>query len=150
MLNIESNGQEYVVLQTRCRDRGLGCHGVLSSDGILMWSFIHRCPPTLPRYSFGASQIIFFVDVCYTKKSRLTQNKLCTNIKICDTTGIKSFLYQWYIIFSFFSDLFRCDIINSQLCWCGKLEDTYYYFFTCKKYKEARNVLLNEIFNIVN
>lgn len=108
-------------------------------------------PPTLPRYSFGASQIIFFVDVCYTKKSRLTQNKLYVLIsKICDTTGIKSFLYQWYIIFSFFSDLFRCDIINSQLCWCGKLEDTYYYFFTCKKYKEAINVLLNEIFNIVN
>lgn len=48
------------------------------------------------------------------------------------------------------SDLFRCNIINSPLCSCGKLEDTYHYFFTCNKYKEARNVMLNEIFNIVN
>lgn len=57
-------------------------------------------PPTLPRYSFGASQIIFFVDVCYTKKSRLTQNKLCTNIK--------NMWYHWYqklfisVIYNFF------------------------------------------------
>lgn len=27
------------------------------------------------------------------------------------------------------NDLFRCNIINSPLCSCGKLEDTYHYFF---------------------
>lgn len=48
------------------------------------------------------------------------------------------------------NDLFRCNIINSPLCSCGKLADTYHYFFTCNKYKDARNVLFNDIFQIVN
>lgn len=48
------------------------------------------------------------------------------------------------------NDLFRCNIINSPLCSCGKLEDTYHYFFTCNKYKDARNALSNEIFHIVD
>lgn len=48
------------------------------------------------------------------------------------------------------NDLFRCNIINSPLCSCGKLEDTYHYFFTCNKYKDARNVLFNDVFQIVN
>lgn len=48
------------------------------------------------------------------------------------------------------SDLFRCSIINNPLCSCVKLEDTHHYFFTFNKYKEARNVLPNEIFHIVN
>jgi hypothetical protein len=45
-------------------------------------------------------------------------------------------------------DLFRCNIINSPLCTCGKIEDDYHYFFTCPKYKDARNILFNNIFQI--
>ena len=40
------------------------------------------------------------------------------------------------------NDLFRCNIINSPLCSCGKLEDTYHYFFTCNKYKDATHIVL--------
>ena len=47
-------------------------------------------------------------------------------------------------------DLFRCNIINSPLCTCGKIEDEYHYFFTCPRYKDARNVLFNNIFKINN
>ena len=45
-------------------------------------------------------------------------------------------------------DLFRCNIINSPLCTCGKIEDEYHYFFTCPRYNVARNVLFNNIFSI--
>jgi hypothetical protein len=43
-------------------------------------------------------------------------------------------------------DLFRCNIINSPLCTCGKIEDEYHHFFTCPRYKDARNVLFDNIF----
>ena len=52
--------------------------------------------------------------------------------------------------FALNSDLFRCKIIDSPLCSCGRLEDTYHYFFTCTKYTTARNDLFNEIFRIEN
>ena len=42
------------------------------------------------------------------------------------------------------------QIIDSPLCSCGRLEDTYHYFFTCTKYTTARNDLFNEIFRIEN
>ena len=48
------------------------------------------------------------------------------------------------------SDLFRFNIINSPLCSCGKVEDTYHYFFTCTKYSALRNDIFNEIFRIEN
>ena len=37
------------------------------------------------------------------------------------------------------NDLFRCNLISSPLCTCGKVEDTYHYFFVCPKYANARN-----------
>ena len=45
---------------------------------------------------------------------------------------------------------FLCKIIDSPLCSCDRLEDTYNYFFTCTKYTTARNDLFNEIFRIKN
>ena len=48
------------------------------------------------------------------------------------------------------SDLFRCKIIDSPFCSCGRLEDTYHYFFICTKYTTARNDLFHEIFRIEN
>lgn len=32
----------------------------------------------------------------------------------------------------------------------SKILTLYHYFFTCNKYKDARNVLFNDIFQIVN
>lgn len=42
------------------------------------------------------------------------------------------------------NDLFRCNLISSPLCTCGKVEDTYHYFFVCPKYVNARNEFLNK------
>ena len=42
------------------------------------------------------------------------------------------------------------QIIDSPLCSCGRLEETYHYFCTCTKYTTARNALFNEIFRIEN
>ena len=47
-------------------------------------------------------------------------------------------------------DLFRCNIIDSPLCSCGKPEDTYHYFFNCNKYAIQRNELFNSIFRMKN
>lgn len=47
-------------------------------------------------------------------------------------------------------DLFRYNIIDSPLCTCGKVEDTYHYFFSCTKYACARNELFNNVFKIQN
>ena len=48
------------------------------------------------------------------------------------------------------SDLFRFNLINSPLCSCGKVEDTYHLFFTCTKYSALRNDIFKEIFRIEN
>ena len=47
-------------------------------------------------------------------------------------------------------DLFRCNIIDSPLCSCGKTEDAYHYFFSCTKYSAPRNDLFNAIFRMNN
>ena len=47
-------------------------------------------------------------------------------------------------------DLFRCNIIDSPLCSCGKTEDAYHYFFSCTKYSAPRNDLFNAIFRMEN
>ena len=47
-------------------------------------------------------------------------------------------------------DLHRYNIIDSPLCTCGKIEDTYHYFFSCVKYARARDELFNNVFNICN
>ena len=38
--------------------------------------------------------------------------------------------------------------IGSPFYTCGKIEDTYHYFFTCVKYARARDELFNNVFNI--
>ena len=49
------------------------------------------------------------------------------------------------------SDLFRCNIIDSPHCSCGKAEDTYHYFLTCTQYSALRNeIFCIENLNIVN
>ena len=45
-------------------------------------------------------------------------------------------------------DLFRCNIIDSPLCSCGKPEDAYHFFFSCNKYSVSRNELFNVIFRM--
>lgn len=47
-------------------------------------------------------------------------------------------------------DLFRYNIIESPSCTCGKVEDTYHYFFSCTKYARARDELFNNVFKIRN
>lgn len=47
-------------------------------------------------------------------------------------------------------DLYRCKIIDSPLCSCGKVEDACRYFFSCAKYNIPRNDLFNVIFRIEN
>lgn len=47
-------------------------------------------------------------------------------------------------------DLFRYNIIDSPSCTCGKVEDTYHYFFSCTKYARARDELFNNVFKIRN
>ena len=48
------------------------------------------------------------------------------------------------------NDLFRCNIIDSPLCSCGKTEDAYHFFFSCTKYSASRNDLFNAVFKIDN
>ena len=45
------------------------------------------------------------------------------------------------------SDLFRCNIIDSPLCSCGKAGDSYHYiiFFTCTQYSALRNYIFMNI-----
>lgn len=47
-------------------------------------------------------------------------------------------------------DFFRYNIIESPSCTCGKVEDTYHYFFSCTKYARARDELFNNVFKIRN
>lgn len=44
-------------------------------------------------------------------------------------------------------DLFRCNIIDSVLCSCGKLEGNYYFSF-CTKYSVPRNEVINAVIRI--
>ena len=46
------------------------------------------------------------------------------------------------------NDLYRRNIIESPLCSCGLVEDSYHFFFSCKLYNYARINLLNELLQI--
>ena len=37
------------------------------------------------------------------------------------------------------SALFRCHVIDSWLCSCGRLDETNYYSFTCTKYAATKH-----------
>lgn len=39
-------------------------------------------------------------------------------------------------------DLYRCNIITSPLCSCGKIEDAHHFFFSCPKYATVREEFL--------
>lgn len=54
------------------------------------------------------------------------------------------------VIVNFKKDLYRCKIIDSPLCSCGKVEDAYHFFFSCVKYDIPRNDLFNVFFRIEN
>jgi hypothetical protein len=44
--------------------------------------------------------------------------------------------------------LFSKNIIESPLCECGDIENTSHYFFSCPRYQDERNVLLNNLSEI--
>lgn len=37
-------------------------------------------------------------------------------------------------------------VINNPLCLCGKTEDVYHFFFSCKNYSRARHNLFDKLF----
>lgn len=37
-------------------------------------------------------------------------------------------------------------VINNPLCLCGKTEDVYHFFFSCKNYSRARNNMFDQLF----
>lgn len=37
-------------------------------------------------------------------------------------------------------------VINNPLCLCGKTEDVYHFFFSCKNYSRARHNLFDQLF----
>jgi hypothetical protein len=45
-------------------------------------------------------------------------------------------------------DLHKRNITNSPYCSCGHIEDTYHFFFACKKYSRARNNMFNRLFSL--
>ena len=40
------------------------------------------------------------------------------------------------------------NIIDTPNCLCGKQEDAYHFFFTCKKYSNARHVMFDKLFSL--
>ena len=45
-------------------------------------------------------------------------------------------------------DLYKRNIVNTPLCSYGKTEDSYHFFFACKNYTNARNILFTQLFRI--
>ena len=43
--------------------------------------------------------------------------------------------------------LYSKNIVDSPLCECGEIEDTYHYIFTCPLYSDERHVLASQLIN---
>ena len=48
------------------------------------------------------------------------------------------------------SDIFRNNISNNRFCSCGDEETVFHFFFECRNYTNARDILINETVHITN